>query len=857
MSSLLALIPGAQAVAADPFDGLDTRVPVVQYANSGATRWAFALGTIDEVVTSPAGLGSELSPAVYPTVSVRLLAAMGDVPGVPTPPGLVELVSGKWTADQLAGSRLLITTASANPAATAGVPSDQVTIRTPLMQVQRPTPLAGKGDPALFSPSTGSPAPAAAGGGPFTLSGAIVPITAQASDPVVGPYGAFSKLDGAAHAAALASVASVQAIANGGAFPGVGLTVAALDGSGNPVSGLVQSDFAITDEGAAETATLVSNAGVDQIKVMLAYDCSGSIAWPAPGDKTTFDAELANALVASAASHPFLLGVAPLGSRPPRGYLAPDATTIQNDVTSCLSFSPLWATLGSLVPGDGVSVVVMVSDFQGDDDPATIAALKQRAVASGVALALVPISNAVDQPTIDMLVRTCGAVVLDHTAPDFQKKLTDFVSGATARAKTSGYRFSYRVPDDQQNNQGTRTANVSLASRGAVAASAPYAVPAAGARGNMGIAGLYVELTIGTSDTVTRSLSGPVLDRFGNPTAAVAKDFDDTRAMLNGIICVAFEPGSPTAAQNAEDLLSAVLSLEPLNAAVGKTQSDALIAASTARLYAAPLSLLVDPQVLPEADPVVAPEWMRVVVTTESVEARGLVFTTDIVPELNRSVAATTDAAASFRSVMRSGVALSLRESLALRSSAASSLSGAPLQYLAPSANPTTLTGFTADDLAKWQRVFDQYGSSHLLVPTNPAVGAMWVVDPKTGSTVAVFVDGSGGGASACNNAVNNSQVQIAIALLQAGIALIMMECEGGEWGFACAGAYVFGVGASVVALFAGGYFKQDIAPDALITGEAMVFGLLPGLGGVYVGLIVVMLVLIESFESISESCGS
>jgi hypothetical protein len=268
------------------------------------------------------------------------------------------------------------------------------------------------------------------------------------------------------------------------------------------------------------------------------------------------------------------------------------------------------------------------------------------------------------------------------------------------------------------------------------------------------------------------------------------------------------------------------------------------------------LSLLIDPTVLPATSPVVAPEWLRVVVTTESVDQRGLVFTTDIVPELNRAVAATTDAAASFKSVMRSGVALSLRESLALGSSAAASLSGTQLQYLAPSANPTTLTAFSANDLAKWQRVLDQYGSSHLLVPTNPAVGAMWVVDPRTGSTVAVFIDGSGGGASGCNNAVNNADVQIAIALLQAGIALIMMRCEGPQWGYACAGAYVFGVGASVVALFAGAYFKQDIAGDIAITAEAFVFGLLPGTGGVYVGLVVVMLVLIESFESISEACG-
>jgi hypothetical protein len=139
------MIPTSQAADADPIDGLDTRVPVVEYTANGVTKWAFALGTIDEVTTEPTGVGGELGAAVYPTVSVRLLAAMGDMPGVPTPTGLVELVAGKWTADQLAGGRLIITTGSADPSATVGTPSDQVTIRTPLMMVLRSTPLTGIG----------------------------------------------------------------------------------------------------------------------------------------------------------------------------------------------------------------------------------------------------------------------------------------------------------------------------------------------------------------------------------------------------------------------------------------------------------------------------------------------------------------------------------------------------------------------------------------------------------------------------------------------------------------------------------------------------------------------------------------
>ncbi len=861
VSSILALIPASAAVVSAPTGGLDSRVPVVAYTAKGAMHWAFALGPIDEVDAQPDGVGAELPAATYPTVTVRLLAAMGDLPGVPTPTGLVELVSGHWTADQLAGGRLLVTTGSSNPAASAGAPADQITIRTPLLQVQRPTPLdgdaaaaAGKG---LWSPSMGLPAPAAFGGGPFTLSGAVIAGTAQASDPVVGPYGALGSLDAAAHAAAVASVASIQATANGGAFPQVELTVAALDGSGNPVSGLVQSDFSVTDEGVAQTTTLLSNAGVETIRVMLAYDCSGSVTWPTPADKTAFDAQVAGACAAAAATTPFLLGTATLGSEPADGYIAPDATAIETEVAGCVSFSPIWYTLGTLVPQDGVSAVVMVSDFQADDDAASIPALMQRAARSGVALALVPVSSGgVDQTTIDTLVSTLGATVLDPTAADFQQQLTTFLEAAAAQAKSSGYRFSYRVPDDQQTNQATRTAAVSLVASGGVEGTAPYTVPAAGARGNAGLAGLYLELTIGGSGPVTRRLAGPALDRFGAPQAPVASDFADTLAILNGFTIVALEPGSPTAGQGADDQITGALSLQPITDAVGKTYAEAAQAASGARLHSAPLYQLVDPQPPPVGGPAIAPEWMRVVVATETADdSRGLVFTTDIVPELNRVVVATSDPAAAFQSAVRAGVALSQRESLVMRSTAAASLAGASLQYLPPSGDPTTLIGFTAADLASWSHAFNEYGNWHLLVPTDPKVGAMWVVDRTTGSTVAVFADGSGGGSSECNNAVNNSQVQIAIALLQCGVALVLMECEGMEWGYACAGAYVFGVGASVVALFAGAYFKQDIAGDILITAEANVFGLLPGSAGLAVGLAVLMLVLLESLGSINEGC--
>ncbi|MFT3842827.1 MAG: hypothetical protein QM723_37910 [Myxococcaceae bacterium] len=794
ISALLAQLPAGQAVAATPYDGLDAKVPLVEYTAGGVTKWAFALGTVDEVAAMPAGLGSELGAVTYPKVSVRLLAAMGDLPGVPTASSPVELAAGSWGIDQLAGSRLFVTVGSNDPDHTIGAPPDQLLLRVPAISIQRPAALSGS-DPKLWSPSAGSPAPVGVTGAPITVTGARFSPGAQASDPPVGPYGSWVDLDTNAHAAALASVASVEVVANGGAFPDVQLTVAALDGSGNPVFGLHQSDFAVADEGVAQAPVMVSNAGVDQLKVLLSYDCSGSVTWPMPADKTAFDTQLSNALVASATATPYLLGVAPVGGTPLDGYNAPSAQTIGTDLSGCVGFSELWLTLGQLAPSTGVSAVVLVSDFQASDDPAAIPALQQRLAASGLAVALVPVSATVDQNTVNALVTTCGAVVLDHTAGDFQQKLTAFISGAASRAKASGYRMAYRVPADQQANQTTRAAHVAVATK-QVAAAVPYAVPAMGARGNLGVAGLYLELNVGGGSTITRWLSGPRLDRFGNPVKATPADFAATRALMNGVVTVSLEPGSPTAGASAEDLLQCVLSSAPLKDAAGKPKNQTLALGSQFFVYSNTLTLMADGIRSSSAGPMVTPQGLKVLVMSESAADHGLVRRLDVVPELNRSIAGTTDAAAAFAETMKKTLPLSLRERLVLDQSAASTLSGASLQYLAPSANPSTLSGFSTDDLAKWTPVLDQYTDWHRLVPSTPATEAMWIVDPGTGTTVAVYLDGTGGSCA-------TGELAEAINLLSLYCSYGQTVCNMPTGPFSCDGALAGAVGTTVLVDFA------------------------------------------------------
>ncbi len=795
VSALLGLLPAGAAATAQPFDGLDARVPVVEYVWQGDTRWAYALGNVDEVDTAPASLGAELSAVTYPQVSARLLALMGDLPGAATPPTLVELVAGSWSAEQLAGKRLTLACPSPTPEATANAPIDSVGLRMPVMSVQA-APDRGS---ELWFPRAESALPAIAGA-PFTLDGARFTSLANQSVAPEGPYGAFIQLDATAHAAALAKVASLEVLAQAGAFPDVQLTVAALDASGAPVAGLSAADFGASDEGAPQAFTLLSNAGVELPRVLLAYDCSGSITWENDTTEKAFAAALDAALVDAANAAPYLLAVAPLGD-PAGDFVPPTSNGIRAKLTNCNSASDLWTSLGDVALAAGATAVVVVSDFIDSDVAEEIPALQKRVAGSGLSVAVVPISTSVEQATIDAVVRVAGAVKFDAKASTFSAALRDFVAQATRRARASPYRLRYRVPVDQQGAQTTRTAKVSLPQR-SLSGSGGYAVPALDVRGVAGVGGLYLELTLNGA-TETRRLSGPPLNRFGRvselPTAA---HFEETRDLLNGVTTVAFEPGSPTTGANLDDLLSSLGSLEPLAQKVGAPKAEALTAGQALSLYSGALAVLVDPLRPPGGAALrVAPRGLTTVVMTESAGYHGFSRRLDVVPSLNLANAAGLDAAAAFRATMTATVGLSLREGVAAVNSAAGALAGASLQYLAPYAPATGLPGYSPQEVARWTPVLDQYPTFHRFLPTDPTKSALWLTEPKTGSTFAVLLDGRGG--ADCTNAKWNADLQEALAALSLYASYKSLVCSMPEVGpFACVGGNVASVGAGVASFF-------------------------------------------------------
>jgi hypothetical protein len=851
VKSLLGMLPDGTAVAKAPFDGDDAIVPVVEYTFGGTKRWAFAMGSVDEVSSEPASLGAKLTAPDYPTVSVRVLGVFGDVPGVPTSNAAVELVKGSWTADQVAGRRLTVAFLPPNLSEAISAPPSAEPIRAAALTLQGAPQDGASTDSAyqVWQPPTDTKPQIAFIGDPFTLSGER--FTTNGDGSLAGPYGDIQTLDTSSHQDAAASVKTLEVDANGGAFPDVQLTVRALDGSGAPVFGLGVNDFVITDESNSERALLVSNAKVGDVRVLVAYDCSLSIMWPTPADKTAFDNALAQALVSSAAKNPFKLAVTPLGgSASASAFTAPVASDIVTTVSSCAGFSDLWTTLGQIAVEAGVSAAILVSDFDASDAPESIPGLQQRLAASGLQVALIPTAGA-KQDVIDQIVSIAGATQLDPLATDFQSKLDDFVTKATERVTNSGYRFSYQVSDAQQTNSAMRTATVALARDLKVSGDATYTVPAAAQRGLRGVTGLSLEIRVGP-DTVQRWLSGPHATRFGTFPTPTATDIADTLALLTGTVTVAFEPGSPTVAANLDDLVSGVLSLEPLSRMVGMPTAAGLKAAASFHPYGGSLAALVHPVKRFDTGPVVAPRTLRVVIESQSSRDGNLVDRFDLVPELNRSVAASADAAAAFSAVMAASVGSSLREA-AVGFSSADALSKASLQYIAPSAAVTTLKGFSADDLTRWGPILDQYGDYHRFVPTTPTIEALWIVDPATGSTFALYLDGTGG---TCRQAKWNAELQADLAILAIYASYKGVQCEAAEPApFACTGALVANVFIGVATLFAAGTLDSISFLDIVL----LVIGTIAGPGPAPVGLALSILTgavsVGEAAMSVNEHC--
>ncbi|HET9929112.1 MAG TPA: hypothetical protein VFQ35_00425, partial [Polyangiaceae bacterium] len=149
---LLRAIPVAQATAKHrAMQTLPSKLPVVEFTLAGVTRWAYAIADLGIVTATPEGLTGELTEADIPSVSLRVLGALGDLPSAAGSSSLTELVSGTWRADRVAGRKVVLTfPPPGDPRSGFGQKLESVPIRVPSLVLTEPDP-PGPGQAEPFS----------------------------------------------------------------------------------------------------------------------------------------------------------------------------------------------------------------------------------------------------------------------------------------------------------------------------------------------------------------------------------------------------------------------------------------------------------------------------------------------------------------------------------------------------------------------------------------------------------------------------------------------------------------------------------------------------------------------------------
>ncbi len=823
-AAILAALPASLHQARVRTDLLPDVVPVVQFSESGKTRYAFALGTLGISDSAPAGLRSAGDTGEAPVVNLTVSALAEPAVGSTTHGGeLIQLVAGSWRADKVIG-RQVILTFSPPQGSQAIIDSGLAALpaRIPFLRVQTET---GAPDPNLI-----------AAGAMVTVQGDVLgsPVGPAPTPgaPVAGPYGPYLNLSDADRKAAEARVATVKVTANAAAFPEVELLMDVSDSSGASVDGLAASSFTVKDgTEPLDSIALYSNARtIARPRVLVIYDSYPSYPdwWPTASAKTAFDQALASALVAQAQAKPFDVQVVHMGASPsPTGWAAPDAAQLVNAFANAAEDADdPWGTCGGAALDQGVNAIICVSDFNnGDGDPRKLPTFQHRLLSAHVpVLAVLTGQNEgqFDGKTAAQIVSFTGG----QTFPATKDGASAVASAAAALLKTwvgSAYRLRYTAATGAPSH---RDVFVSIANRAQPAGQTSYDVPQQPIP-PPSFAGLYLTIELGGLQSIRRLAGVEVSDRGGPLTATGdAAAIAEVRAAMDGVTTIAFEPGSPTASAILDDVVSSLLTVEPIAELPASRTSDDYVKAVQKGFRRVPLSLAsLLRETTVDAQSVAG---LKVAILQERpISATAAEQHADLAIGANPVIPITTDPAAAFRAAVSTSVAACAAEAATFPVSAYANLSGAALKPIVANdfaARDAWLATLAPDQLAAWRPVIVAYDDFHRLVPADPTAAAMWVVDPFSGVAKAVLLDSTGGAMirTACNT---DAFDQLAMA-----IAMLSVMCSFGGaalFPFYCIGIQVAAVGLTVAAFFKiGGKKHDDIgSPFSLALGLAGLLG--------------------------------
>lgn len=796
-TAVLAALPPELRTARSIAAVLPDRIPVVTFGDGAQARWATAAGSAPLLTAVPAGLLGA-SAAVMPQITVSVQVALNPPSGATVDRAtLHEVLRATWPADQLAARHLTLAFGvPGSPAEALQRRRDEVPVRQPVLRLEA---IDAEANTIQI-----------VGGTAISLAGGLIVPVADGSGALAGPSGPI--LPGPTAGASAASVVTIAGAASAASFPTIDLDVRALDANGRPIDGLPASAFAVTEDGRAETVTVVRNSAPSAVRILVIYDSSGSVAdfWPTRAARAAFESKIASALATAADAHPFQVQVIGIGdSARSDAWVAPEAQALSASFAAAtVSTSDIWTTLGRAVPASGASAVILVSDNAASDLPEDIPGLRKQLRAARAPVAVLPV-GIVDEAATRAIVADTRGRRFDPKAADLAGRLGAFVGDQVAAAASTGYRLRYVAPGD---GPPSRSVAVQIVGSAAAPATLKYDVPSAAERSApSGVAGVYLTITVGDR-VMRRRLGGvPASDRDIPADTADATAIVEATAVLDSIHTIRFDPGTTTA-RLLDDLIGAALTFEPL-AAVWSDGPAAVAAASIGwrrfpGLLAAMSEPLADDQAI-DATPV----GLAVSVLTESPTATGLVHLSDVVPGLGDWLGQSTDPAAAFEAAARRSVGASVREAFVFPASAADQLDGLALTTI-PALATLDSTSLSDGRKASLARLARQYPDFHRLVPTSGDVVAAWLVDPDTGSLTAVGADGRGAGKdySKCLQPKDSGELASFIATSIAMISMLCIATPGVIPQYACVGADVYGAGTAALGSFTSPpNIKQDV----------------------------------------------
>lgn len=714
VTELSAKLSALPALAVFP-QGEPDMVPVVRIVSGGRTRLVDMAEpglALDQTNTQGSLLPSTTATETE-TVEVSLLAVDATRPGATT-----VLASGRWPRSELVGRTLFVQTLPAGSFASL--------LRTPLRDVSRFFAVLGLRGHDLTPEEA---ARSTVVGKAFDVSGRTVEAGA-ASVTVLGGAVSASPPD----AAAVARTASLTARASAAFFPQIDVTVEARDGAELPVSGL-GSGFVIREGGAVKPLTVLANQRVP-LRVLFLVDRSTSLPVEFRGAaQADFVRDLTTAIQGEFASASFRVASVG-GPRDEAPWTSSPADVRAQVLAATGGSSDLWQSLVETSHA-APSVVVLLTDGNSTDRITDV----QASLLSEVA------------PTLSLAVGTGPLTELARMAELTSGDVAQV--GTTAAASTSAlafvrsrermfYRFRYLATSTGADS---RNVDVALRDRAAVTAATQYAVPAAASRVSPSrLAGLLLRVQVGSQLPIDRVLVGTSRPGPATPDAL----FEEVHAALFGVSELHFEGEPPPFSVRVAEATRSRLSLEPaLRAYVARDARGALEALQrgTSIGFAEGRELLA--RTWRGGEGVFASGLRAALVTGYTRFDGHTVKRADILP-IGSLFAVHGDPVASREAVMRASVRQALVESTRFAESAEKSLRGQDLALLRPTEAMTVVfADLTASEQLAWRTLLARYDGHYRLVPKSRAPTSFWAVDRDTGAMLAVFPDGSGGGASA------------------------------------------------------------------------------------------------------------